>query len=171
MALRKTPGCLFRKMSQDIENWGSPKEQCYLWYFHDWKLKVGSSLLLDIHIFSGPSQWWWGLGVGLVVDWFLSDLIFRCLFLVSVQVSRSVMSYSLRPHGLQHAKPPSLTIYPSSRPLHWWCHPAISSSNALFSFCPQSLPASGLFQCCIYLCNFHLHSFLGEKSMQILCLF
>ena len=30
---------------------------------------------------------------------------------------------------------------PSSCPLHWWCHPAISSSDALFSFCPQSFPA------------------------------
>ena len=26
--------------------------------------------------------------------------------------------------------------------LHWWCHPAISSSDALFSFCPQSSPSS-----------------------------
>ena len=41
----------------------------------------------------------------------------------------------------------SLTISwscPSSRPLHWWCHPAISSSDTLF-FCPQSFPASGTF--------------------------
>ena len=27
-----------------------------------------------------------------------------------------------------------------------WCHPTISSSFALFSFCPQSFPASGSFQ-------------------------
>ena len=32
-----------------------------------------------------------------------------------------------------------------SCPLHWWCHPAISSSDALFSFCPQSFSASGTF--------------------------
>ena len=47
---------------------------------------------------------------------------------------------SLRPRGLQHTRPPcsslSPEICPSSCPLHWWCHPAISSSNALFSFCP-----------------------------------
>ena len=136
-------------MSQDIENWGSPKEQCYLCYFHDWKLKVGSSLLLDSHIFSGPSQWWWGLGVGLVVDWFLSDLIFRCLFLVSVQVSRSVMSYSLRPHGLQHARPPCVSptpgAYSNSCSSSWWCHPTISSSVIPFSSHLQSFPASGSF--------------------------
>ena len=32
----------------------------------------------------------------------------------------------------------------SSCPLHWWCHPTISSSDALF-FCPQSFPASRTF--------------------------
>ena len=34
---------------------------------------------------------------------------------------------------------------PSSRPLHRWCHPAISSSDTLFSFCLQFFPASGSF--------------------------
>ena len=63
--------------------------------------------------------------------------------------SRSVMSDSLRPHELQHARPPC----PSPTPgVHWdsgpssqWCHPAISSSVVLFSSCPQSLPASESF--------------------------
>ena len=36
--------------------------------------------------------------------------------------------------------------FPSSYPLHHWCHPAISSSDALFSFCLQSFPQQGLFQ-------------------------
>ena len=49
----------------------------------------------------------------------------------------------------QHARPPcpspSPEVCPSSCPLHWWCHPAISSSDALFSFCPQSFLATGLF--------------------------
>ena len=35
--------------------------------------------------------------------------------------------------------------FPNSCPLHQWWHPAISSSDALFSFCPQSFPASGSF--------------------------
>ena len=45
------------------------------------------------------------------------------------QFSRSVMSDSLWPHGLQHARPPSPapSIYSNSRPLSWWCHPTISS--------------------------------------------
>ena len=60
-----------------------------------------------------------------------------------------VMFDSLQHHGLQHAGPlcpsPSPTVCPSSCPLHWRCHPAISSSDTLFSFCPQSFPASGTF--------------------------
>ena len=57
---------------------------------------------------------------------------------------------TLWPHGLQHTRPlcpsPSPEVCPSSFPLHWWYHPSISSSDALFSFCPQSFPASGTFQ-------------------------
>ena len=60
-----------------------------------------------------------------------------------------VVSYFLPLHGLQHSRPPcpspSLKVWPSSCSLHWWCHPAISSSDALFSFCPQSFPAQGAF--------------------------
>ena len=67
----------------------------------------------------------------------------------SVQFSPSVMSDSLRPHELQHARPPCLSptpgVHPNSCPLSWWCHPAISSSVVLFSSCPQSLPASETF--------------------------
>ena len=49
----------------------------------------------------------------------------------------------------QHTRPPcpspSPEVCPSSCSLHQWCHPVISSSDALFSFCPQSYPASGTF--------------------------
>ena len=52
-------------------------------------------------------------------------------------------------HGLQHARSPcpspSPEVCPSSCPLHRWCDPAISSSDALFPFCPQSFPVSGTF--------------------------
>ena len=61
-------------------------------------------------------------------------------------LSHPVMSDSLQPHGLKHARPPcpllSLEVCLSSYPLRWWCHPVISSSDAFFSFCPQSFPAS-----------------------------
>jgi len=68
----------------------------------------------------------------------------------SVQFSYSVMSDFLRPHELQHTRPPCLPptprVHPNPCPLSQWCHPAISSSVIPFSFCPQSLPASGSFQ-------------------------
>ena len=67
----------------------------------------------------------------------------------SVQFSHSVMSDSLRPHELQHARPPCPSptprVYSNSCPLSQWCHPAISSSVVSFSSCPQSFPASGSF--------------------------
>ena len=60
-----------------------------------------------------------------------------------------VVSNSLQPHGLQHTRPPcpspSPGVCPSSCSLHQWCCPAISSCEALFSFCPQPFPASGTF--------------------------
>ena len=56
---------------------------------------------------------------------------------------------SLRPHGLQHARPPCPSptprVYSNSYPMNRWCHPAISSSVTPFSSCPQSLPASESF--------------------------
>ena len=67
----------------------------------------------------------------------------------SVQFSHSVMSSSLWPHESQHTRPPCPTptprVYSNSCPSSWWCHPAISSSVAPFSSCPQSFPASGSF--------------------------
>ena len=67
----------------------------------------------------------------------------------SVQLSRSVMSDSLRPHESQHARPPCSSptsgVHSDSRSSSQWCHPAISSSVVPFSSCPQSLPASESF--------------------------
>ena len=67
----------------------------------------------------------------------------------SVQFSHSVVSNSLQPHELQHARPPCQSptprVYPNSCPSSRWCHPTISPSVIPFSSCPQSLPASGSF--------------------------
>ena len=67
----------------------------------------------------------------------------------SLQFSCSVVSDSLRPHGLQHTRPPCLSptsgVYSNSCPLSQWCHPTISSSVVPFSSCLQSSPASGSF--------------------------
>ena len=63
--------------------------------------------------------------------------------------SHSVMSDSLQPHVLQHARLPCPSLSPgvcsNSCPLSWWCHAAISFSVALFSSCSQSFPASASF--------------------------
>ena len=61
-----------------------------------------------------------------------------------------VMSDSLWPRGLQHARlpcpSPSPGVCSNSGLLSQWCHPTISSSVVPFSSCPQSFPALGLFQ-------------------------
>ena len=67
----------------------------------------------------------------------------------SDQISRSVVSNSLRPYESQHSRPPCPSptpgVHSDSRPLSQWCHPAISTSVVPFSSCPQSLPASESF--------------------------
>ena len=72
-----------------------------------------------------------------------------CITNVSVQFSSVGQSCpTLRPHELQHTRPPCPSptprVYSNSCPSRRW-HPAISSSVVPFSSCPQSLPASGSF--------------------------
>ena len=66
-----------------------------------------------------------------------------------VHVSHSVVSDSLWPHGLQHARlpclPPSPRACSNSCPSSRWCHPTNSSAVVPFSSCLQSFPASGSF--------------------------
>ena len=78
---------------------------------------------------------------------------FLCISVVCFAIS-SVSSVAqscptLRPHELQHARPPCPSpipgVYPNSGPLSWWCLPTISSSVIPFSSCPHSLPASESF--------------------------
>ena len=77
-------------------------------------------------------------------------LIKWCIHPTHFQFSRAVMSDSLRPHELQHARPPCPSptpgVHPNPCSLSQWCHPTISSSVVPFSSCPQSFPASGSFQ-------------------------
>ena len=67
----------------------------------------------------------------------------------SVQFRRSVMSDSLQPHGLQHARlscsSPAPRTCSNSCPSSQWYHPTISSSVVPFSSCLQSFPALGSF--------------------------
>ena len=98
-------------------------------------------------VFPMNIQGWFPLGLtGLISTLYKGFSAFQTR---SDQISRSVMSDSLRPHELQHTRPPCLSPTPGvhwdSRPLSQWCHPAISSSVVPFSSCPQSLPASESF--------------------------
>ena len=67
----------------------------------------------------------------------------------SVHFSHSVVSDSLRPHELQHTRPPCPSptsgVHSNSHPPSQWCYPAISSSVIPFFFRLQSFPASGSF--------------------------
>ena len=78
----------------------------------------------------------------------------------SVQFSHSVMSDSLRPHELQHARPPCPSptpgVHSNSCPSSWWCHLAISSSVVPFSSCPQHLSISVLI-CIIWITRERVH--------------
>ena len=81
-----------------------------------------------------------------------NDNLYICWvwFTASVQFSHSVLSDSLRPHELQHARPPcpspTTGVYSNSCPLSQWCHPTILSSVVPFSSHLQSFPASRSFQ-------------------------
>ena len=82
----------------------------------------------------------------------------------SVQFSCSVVSDSLQPHRLQHARLPCPSPTPIINSYHhqlssshhqlssssWWCHPTIESSVVPFSSCLQSFPASGSFQMSLF---------------------
>ena len=62
-----------------------------------------------------------------------SSFLSSVQFSRSVQFRRSVVSDSLQPHELQHARPPCPSptprVHSNSCPSSWWCHPAISSSS------------------------------------------
>ena len=97
--------------------------------FHHWNVYIGHTSLSTL-----PSN-------------SLLCILFSSYY--SVQFSHSVVSDTLWPHELQHARPPcpssTLGVHSNSRPSSRWCHPAISSSVVPFSSCPQSLPASESF--------------------------
>ena len=83
------------------------------------------------------------------LNFFLKELFPYQSNLSLVQFSHSVVSDSLRPHGLQCARAPCPSptpgVYSDSCALSWWCHPTTSSSVVPFSSHLLSFPASGSF--------------------------
>ena len=80
----------------------------------------------------------------------------------SGEFSRSVVSDSLWPHGLQHTRLPCLSPTPgacsNSCPSSQWCHPSISSSVFPFSSSLQSFAASG---------SLHISQFFASGGQRI----
>ena len=94
----------------------------------------------------------------------LQHLLF--VFISSVQFNCSVVSDSLQPHGLQHARPPCPSptprVYSDSCPLSWWCHP----SHPLSSPSPPAFNLSqhqGLFK---WFSSLHLVAKVLEFQLQ-----
>ena len=86
-----------------------------------------------------------------VATWLEKVSFIQCqrMFKSASQVSCSVVSDSLQPHELQHARHPCPLLSPRVRstscPLSRWCHPTVSCFITPFSSCPQSFPASESF--------------------------
>ena len=109
-------------------------------FYYEWILNFHKYLYETIEII----KWYFTFLCVTIVDyhiWF-SNVKF-------ILFNLSVMSNSLRPHGLQHARLPCPSLYPracsNSCPLSRWCHSTISSSVVPFFSCPQSFPASRSF--------------------------
>ena len=83
-----------------------------------------------------PSRWSWA-HLSDLCDKYISWSLWLHVY-ISVQFSTSIVSNSLRPHGMQHASlpcpSPNPGVYSNSCPLSWWCHPTIC--------CPLLLPPS-----------------------------
>ena len=87
--------------------------------------------------------------IAVTESWEVSLKPYFFLQWILAQFSCSVVSDSLKPHGLQHARLPCPSPTPrvcsNSCPSSRWCHPTISSSVIPFSSHFQSFPASGSF--------------------------
>ena len=108
----------------------------YLRHLPGWSVSPGS----DYHYFSVPP-----LCLILIAAVTSVPSLEKPSYVSSVQLSRSVVSDSWRPHGLQHARlpcpSPTPSAYSDSCPSRRWCHPTILCQSLHF----QSFPASGSF--------------------------
>ena len=117
-------------------------------------LLLQPSVFPSIKVFSHQGQFFTSGGQSIGVSSLASDLPINNqgnqLFSCSVQFSHLVLSDSLQPHGLQHARPlcpsPTPGACSNSYPLSQWCHPTLSASVVPFSSCLQSSQHQGLFQ-------------------------
>ena len=108
-------------------------------------------MLSHVRLFTttGSVQNYLGKNTGVFYHALLQGIFTTQEFSSVSSFSRSVVSDSLRPHELQHARPPCPSsnprVHPNPCPLSHWCHPTISSSGIPFSSRLQCFPASGSF--------------------------
>ena len=108
---------------------------CSFFSLHVWKLHF-QILFFGWTIFFGN---WYFMGVFSQMPFPIGQLCGYCSF---AQLCLTLCEpMDCRMPGL--SVPHRLSKFAQS--LHQWCHSAISSSDTLFSFCPQSFPASGTF--------------------------
>ena len=106
----------------------------------------------------------------------LQPWLLRCVYLVVIVQSPSCVQLFVTPWtealqaSLSQVHVHCIGVCPSSFSLHWWCHPAISSSDTLFSFCPPSFPALETFpnesSVCITWPNYWSFSFSISPSSE-----
>ena len=138
-------------------HWGSDTTERLHFHFSLSSIGEGNGNPLQCSCLESPRDGgaWWAAVYGVTQSWTWlkwlssSSSPTKCKLFVhcSVQSSLLVVSNSLRPHGLQHARLSGPSPTPracSNCTLNQWCHPTISSSVIPFS-CPQSFPASGSF--------------------------
>ena len=103
--------------------------------------------LVPLHFL--PLEWYYLHNWGFLFQLQLFQLVIQPARIShNVLFSRSVVSDSLKPHGLKQARSPHLSTpgaYSNSCTLHPWCHPNISSYIVPFSSHLQSFSASGSF--------------------------
>ena len=132
-------------------------ESIFLFCVLEFSDVIEAILLLSLNLLYNFLYPWCYIWVLIYLKFNLFDVMWRHTFIFvlspapsSVQFCRSVMSDSLRPHGLQNARPPCPSptpgVYPNSCPLGQWCHLIISSSVFPFSSCLQSSQHQGLFK-------------------------
>ena len=127
------------------------------WFFFPHSSSCAWCTLLPRNVFSYDEQ------LNLVPQTFIKQMLLdrhsateikRSIFLEMLSeslllFSRSAMFDSVRPCGLQHARLPCSSLSPrfwsDSCPVSQWCCLTISSSTVPFSFCLQSVSASGSF--------------------------
>ena len=94
----------------------------------------------------------------------------------SVQFSRSVVSDSLRPHGLQHARPPcpspSPRVCTSSCSLHRWCYPTYIHTTYMHAYiyvCMLDTHMYAYIHMCIHIhthVHKHIHMYIIQQNAK-----